>query len=255
VNVITDRLAVQSYCFRGFKDGAAVARMTRQIGVAAVELFTGHADFDQPQAFDTVIETYRGAGVEIVSIGVERIGTDETKARRRFEFLRRCGVALMSVDFSPDDAPRCYLLAESLADEYDVRLAIHNHGGRHWLGSAQMLGHVLARTSPRIGLCLDTAWALDAGEDPVEMVKRFGDRLYAVHVKDFVFDRARRPRDAVIGTGNLDLSALCDALHEVKFDGPAILEYEGDVDDPVPALRQCVEVVQREATRSPSARG
>lgn len=247
-------MAVQSYCFRGFKDCAAVARMTRQIGVASIDLCSIHVDFDKPQTFDAVIETYRDEGVEIVSIGVEQIGTDEAKARHRFDFLKRCGAGVMNVDFSPDDVPHCYRLAESLADEYDMRLAIHNHGGRHWLGSAQMLRHVLGRTSRRIGLCLDTAWALDSGADPVEMVKQFGNRLYAVHIKDFVFDRARRPEDVVVGSGNLDLSSFRAALDEVDFNGPSVLEYEGDVDDPVPTLRQCVDVVRREAGHSPSAR-
>ena len=36
-------------------------------------------------------------------------------------------------------------------------------------------------------------------------------------------------------------------LVKVGFDGPAILEYEGDVDAPVPALTKCVEAIRNAA--------
>ena len=81
----------------------------------------------------------------------------------------------------------------------------------------------------------------------VELVKANGlnaIELCGVHVKDFVFDRAARPEDVVVGTGNLDLPAFQQKLTEVGFTGPAILEYEGDVDDPVPALTECVAAIR-----------
>jgi len=76
------------------------------------------------------------------------------------------------------------------------------------------------------------------------MATRFGDRLYGTHIKDFVFDRARRSEDVIVGTGNLDLPAfveLLEASPTLKF---AVLEYEGDVENPVPALKECVTAVR-----------
>ena len=137
--------------------------------------------------------------------------------------------------------PACYRTAEKLAEEYDINLAIHNHGGRHWLGSAQSLEAVFQQTGPRIGLMLDTAWAQHSHEDPVELATRFADRLYGLHVKDFMFDSSGQHRDVVVGTGNLDLASLDAALAASDFAGAVILEYEGDVEDPIPALRECVE--------------
>ena len=242
---IPDNFGVQTYCLRGFKSNEQVAQIVGQLELASIELCGVHVDFDAPDTFDAAIEAYRGNNIEITCIGPERITSNEVAARHRFEFARLCGARFMSVDFLPGDVPACYRLAEKLADEYDVRLAIHNHGGGHWLGSAQMLEHVLGQTSPRIGLCLDTAWALDAGDDPIEMARRFGERLYGVHIKDFVFDQARKPEDVVVGRGNLDLAALQRVLDEVDFQGYAVLEYEGDVDNPVAALHQCVEAVRQ----------
>jgi sugar phosphate isomerase/epimerase len=108
-----------------------------------------------------------------------------------------------------------------------------------------MLAQVFKNTSDRIGLCLDTAWAMHAHEDPIAMAEQFGDRLYGLHIKDFVFDRAGQHKDVVVGTGNLDLGKLNATLKAVDFDGVAVLEYEGDVSNPVPALSECVAAIRQ----------
>ena len=238
-------VGVQSYCFRAFRDLASMLEGVCRAGYGSVELCAVHVDFDKPDEFEAVAEAVRGAGVRIVSIGVEGLADNREVERRRFEFLKVCGARFMSVDFDPAAVPGAYRTAEELAEAYDVRLAIHNHGGRHWLGSAQMLERVFAETGERIGLCLDTAWAMHAHEDPVEMASRFGRRLFGLHLKDFVFDRAGRHEDVVVGSGNLDLGALKAVLDEASFDGYAVVEYEGDAADPVPALRACREAVEK----------
>ena len=106
-----------------------------------------------------------------------------------------------------------------------------------------MLAQVFASTSPRIGLCLDTAWALDAHEDPVAMAEKFADRLYGVHLKDFIFDRAGRQSDVVIGEGNLDLPKMLALLEANERTASVIIEYEGDIANPGPALTQCVRKI------------
>ncbi len=241
---VAAELGVQSYCFRHFKDHAEVAAKVKACGLARIELCGAHVDFSKPETFASVLAAYREAGVAVPSIGVCRIGADEAAARGAFEFARQADAALIAVDFVLDEVPEAYRVAERLAEEYDVRLGIHNHGGRHWLGNPAMIDHVLAHSDDRLGLCLDTAWALDAGADPVAMVERFGPRLYGVHFKDFVFDRARRPEDVVVGTGNLALERLREALEKADFAGAAVLEYEGDVENPVPALTKCVDAIR-----------
>ena len=236
-------LGLQSYCFRGFKTNPEVIEKLRACGVSNIEICKVHADFMDVSSFASIIETYRSSGIQIASIGVERLGHEEALVRPLFEFLKLSGAGFMSVDFSPRTSPESWRLAEKLADEYDVFLGIHNHGGRHWLGSAQMIAHVLANTGERIGLCLDTAWAMDAGENPIAMAERFADRLYGVHIKDFIFDRSRQPKDVVVGQGNLDLERLIGLIYSNDKIGYAILEYEGDVENPVPAIKACVEKV------------
>jgi sugar phosphate isomerase/epimerase len=92
-----------------------------------------------------------------------------------------------------------------------------------------------------IGACVDTAHFLRSGEDPVQAVRRFGKRVYAVHVKD-VKDRTRY---TLLGEGDLDLVGFLRTLQRIGFKGCLALEYEETPDDPLPALRACLQAVQR----------
>ena len=241
---LSTELGVQSYCFRHFKDNSKVVELVKECDLDAIELCGVHVDFNDESTFDDVIGLYGDAGVRIVSIGCENFKGDEAAERKRFEFVKKAGAKFIAANFGPDSVPDAYRVAEKLSGEYGVKLAIHNHGGHHWLGNSQMLSHVFANTTDAIGLCLDTAWALAARENPVKMAERFGERLYGIHFKDFVFDRVGSPEDVVIGTGALDLPGLIEVVKKADFSGYAVLEYEGDVEDPVPALKDCVKAVR-----------
>ena len=240
------RLSVQTWCFREIHDNARVARLVKECGLSAVEMSAAHVDFQAPGTFADAIRAYRDAGLAVVSAGVNRISGDEGKDRNLFEFLKAAGARFMCVDFPLDRLAAGLKAAEKLAEQYDVRLGIHNHGGGHWLGNSQALRWVFSQSSPRIGLCLDTAWALDAGEDPVKMIEEFGPRVHLLHLKDFVFDRARKPQDVVVGTGNLPLPEVAAALRRTGFAGELVLEYEGDAANPAPAVTVCVQAIRRE---------
>ncbi len=241
---IVKELGVQSYCFRGFKDNATLAAMVKQCGLSKLELCGVHVDFADEKKFDEVIALFKKAGIDIVSIGVQRFRNNEAEETLFFEFAKRAGASVISADFDVDSVPGSYRTAEKLADKFDINLAIHNHGGRHWLGSVAMLKNVFANTSERIGLCLDTAWALDSCENPISMMETFSKRLYGVHIKDFIFERSRKQKDVIVGTGNLDLKKFLATLNGVGFKGMCVLEYEGDVDNPVPAVSECVAAVR-----------
>ncbi|RMD74045.1 MAG: sugar phosphate isomerase/epimerase [Lentisphaerae bacterium] len=237
-------LGVQSYCFRGFKKHEDVIAKVNELELKAIEICRVHVNFDDPSVFDEAIQAYRNAGIQIVSIGIETLSGDRAKDETKFQFAKAAGCRFMGVNFQLDTLHSALKTAQELAEEYDLKLAIHNHGGRHWLGSAQALDYVFRQSGPRIGLCLDTAWALHSHENPVEMAKRFGERLYGVHFKDFTFEPTGAHKEAIVGKGNLDLPALFNVLNEIDFNGYGVLEYEADVDNPVPALKQCVDSVR-----------
>ena len=241
----SDTLGVQSWCFRTYKTNPEVIREVKACGLNAIELCGVHADFGNPAVFGEVIRTYRKAGVKILSIGVQGLRGDAKVEENFFRFVRQAGAKFMSVSFDMNALPKCLTVADRLAAKYEIRLGVHNHGGHDWLGNLTALNYVFQRTSPRVGLCLDTAWSMQAGIDPLKMVERFGDRLHGVHIKDFTFNTAGKASDVVVGTGNLNLKALFAALAKAKFKGFTVIEYEGDVENPTPAIAKCVRRVRQ----------
>ena len=234
-------IAIQSWCFRHFKALPEFFPQLKAAGVTATEVCGVHANFADAESAEATVAQFNKVGVKIVAIGVEYLTGDYAMDKARFEWCRAAGVKHMSISFKPNAMFDGLKNIERLADEFDLQLGIHNHGGYDWLGNSTMLQYIFDHVGKRIGLHLDTAWAIDAKQNPVEMAERFIDRLVGVHVKDFVYDPRRNPADVIIGTGSLDLPKLMSLLNSASFAGPLVIEYEGDVENPVPALSECVK--------------
>jgi len=241
---VTQDFGVQSWCFREFKDNRKVAEYVKQIGLKKVELCGVHCSFDDESKWDEAIAAYREAGIQITSIGVERTSDEEAFNRRRFEFLKRAGGRLLNIHFNIANWEKVHPMMQKLGDEYDIDVGLHNHGGYQWTGSLDAVKYVLGKCGPRIGSYLDTAWCIQAGEDPIKWVKTFGKRVIGLHLKDFVFSREGKWSDVVVGTGSLKLPEFVATLGEVGFHGVTTLEYEADVKDPVPALSKCISAIR-----------
>jgi sugar phosphate isomerase/epimerase len=191
---VANGIAVQSYCFRGFSSNEEVAAMVRDIGLDRVEPYKAHIDFTDAAAREAALAIYRAAGVDVVSCGVNSLTDSGDTAAPYFQFAQKAGSAVLSADVHPPAAWDTFAKVERLAEQYNVDVGLHNHGGQYSLGNAQMLEEVFKRTGPRVGLMLDTAWAIDAREDPIDLIHRFGDRIKGVHLKDFVYTRDRKHR-------------------------------------------------------------
>ncbi len=236
--MIHSNLAIQSWCFREYKTTASVIRGLKNCGVSAVELCGVHISADSP---DSTLAEYRAAGIDVTAYGVNYFPADEAVCRKYFEVARKAGLDSLNADFPPESIP----LLEKLCKEYGVKIAIHNHGRKHRLGAPWALDEVFAKTSPAFGLCLDTAWMLDSGEDPVAAAQKYRKRLFGIHIKDFVFDRAGKPSDVIVGSGCLDLKKLIGFLSDTDYSGTFTLEYEGDSGNPEPALAECVRSMKK----------
>lgn len=241
-------LGVQSWCFREFVPLDQLIAQVKNIGLKRVEVCAKHIDFNHPAGFDAIIKTFREAGVQITSIGVQYFKGDPSE-EKWFDFAQRAGCSMISCSYPIDKVPETYRSTEKWAEKYNLVLGIHNHGGHHWLGNETTLAHVLKNTSPRIGLCIDTAWCLAAAQDPLGWAQRYGDRLFGVHLKDFTFLPTGKDVDVVVGTGNLKLPEFMALIAQAPHCKAVTLEYEGDRFDPAPKLKECIEKI-RAATQA-----
>ena len=89
---------------------------------------------------------------------------------------------------------------------------------------AQLLGHTSLTADFRLMNGIDKA------------CQRWPKRIVGVHFKDFTYSADGSHEDVVIGQGTIDLPALMQALRDIDFSGHANLEYEGEPENPIPAL-------------------
>lgn len=237
---IRSKLGVQSWCFHRFPTHGTLIPKLKELGLDTVELCGVQTPFENPAVFATLMEPYRRAGISVDAVGVVPVRPDDAKAENAFRFAKEAGAKVVHVHFTPTDHAGAVRRIDALTEKYGLKAAVHNHGAGDWLGNEAALDYVMGLSSQRLGLCLDTAWAMDSGMDPLRMMERFRDRLHGIHLKDFVFDRAGVETDVVIGTGNLDLAGVVKFLGAMNYDGALTLEYEGEPENPVPSLMECV---------------
>jgi sugar phosphate isomerase/epimerase len=234
---------VQSWCFRHFKDNHVVAQKVRDLGLNQIEISGAHADFSQPEAMKEIVAIYRQAGISVVSIGVQTFeGLDAERAW--FECAAAAGARHISAHFRINNFLQAIPRVRSWSREFGIRVGLHCHGGYMFGGQPDVIEYLLDLGGPEIGLCIDTAWALQIGPwrgNPVEWARKFAGKIYGVHYKDFLFAPNGHWSDTIVGKGNLDLPAFNAALKEGGFDGVAVIEYEADIENPDPALKRCVE--------------
>lgn len=218
------QLGLQSWTCRNLSFEETV-RFAQQHGITQIEFYAKHLD-----PAGTEEETARKLaflaehGVTAYSIGVSRTSLNPADNRRLFEFARRCGIKVIVVE--PGD-PLEWDNLEALVKEFDIKLAIHNHGTGTTYGNPAVVKHILAERDPRIGVCLDLGWATAAGFDAATVLRNYGDRVFDMHLKDKRLDqeeRAGRPLGTYIGLGNTNYYGVFDVIKATHWSGVMALE-------------------------------
>ena len=132
----------------------------------------------------------------------------------------------------------------SIAATWGIQVGLHNHMGT--LIETQPQVEAFLERCPQTGLILDTAHLAAAGGDPVAMVKKYGNRLVAVHLKDWLLLKPDIPmerwydrgRFCELGAGNigLDNRAVLQALKQVGYNRWIFVEHDTHLQDPLKDL-------------------
>lgn len=138
-------------------------------------------------------------------------------------------------------AVRLTEFAKRLLGQYGLRLAYHHH----LMMVAETFNEVSAlfdQTGSDVGLLLDTGHAAGAGFDYALLIKRFGERIAHVHLKDvrntvmeavrigdFSFNEGvRQGMFTVPGDGDVDFACVADFVRGSGYQGWLIIEAEQD---------------------------
>ncbi len=182
-------------------------------------------------------QMFRDAGLIPLSVGNVSMRTGEADIRKAFEYAQDIGVSTIVCAPSHDAIP----ILDRLVKEFDIKLAIHNHGpeDKGFFPSPFDVMRAVEKFDKRIGLCIDVGHTARAGVDPADAILKCQERLYDVHVKDIsAMGNKNTPIEA--GRGILDCKSILAALLKIKYQGLVGFEYEKDGKDPIPGLAESV---------------
>src|SRR5271168_4705118 len=227
-------LGLASYTFRNFTREQMIGFM-KQLNVDALNAkdVKNHLPMDPTEEAKAVAD-YTAAGIKLHAAGaIYFTKDDDADIRSKFEYCKRAGI---SVIVAGDPAPEVLPRIEKFVKEYDIRIAIHNHGpeDKLWPSPLDILKAV-KNFDPRIGCCIDVGHTVRAGTDVVQAIHEVGPRLYNMHMKDLT-DFTSKESQVAVGEGKMPVRQIFEALIATRYQGFVDLEYEIHADDPMPGV-------------------
>lgn len=131
-------------------------------------------------------------------------------------------------------------IARRVWETTGVRTAFHPHCASY-VETPDETAALLARTDPGLlGLCLDTGHLTYGGADMLDILRRYGDRVWHVHFKDCHPEVAAQAREGgwdyftaireglfcELGSGNVNFAAITAALGDRAYDGWIVVEQD-----------------------------
>jgi len=246
-------IASEAWTFRKFTFFETVAKI-KELGLTGVEAYPGQrlaaefpgASFSEamtPEQIAKTKEVLAAAGVTLYGYGVVDIGKTEAEMRKVFDFARTMGIRVIVCEPEDDD----FTLLSKLVDEYDIKIAIHNHPAPAKYNLPETVFAHVDGKDPRIGSCADNGHWMRGMNDPREAFKLLEGRILDVHLKDRNdFGVGPDVHDVPWGAGKGMIRDLLAELTLQDYDGWLTMEYENEaeVGDPMPAFRKSIAYVK-----------
>ena len=182
------------------------------------------------------------AGVRLVSTYCNKL-EEKDACRRTFEFAKEMGMEFLVAE-PPEGA---YDMIETLANEFNISLAVHNHPQPSPYWSPDVL---LARSKgrgPRIGACADTGHWCRSNLGPVEQLKRLQGRVVSFHLKDVDTFGEKKAECVPWGTGKGRLREILAEAKRQGFKGVFGIEYEPYKPENFERIRECIAWFEKAA--------
>ncbi len=228
------RLGLASYTFRNFTRAQMIGFM-KQLNITDLNAKDAkdHLPMD-PQQESAALADYSAGGIKLHAAGAIYFPKDEDDdIRFKFEYCKRAGIGvIVAGDPTLENLPRM----EKFVKQYDIRIAIHNHGpeDKLWPSPLDVLKAV-KNMDVRMGCCIDVGHTARAGTDVVQAIHAAGPRLFNMHMKDLTSFHDKESQVAV-GDGIMPVREIFKALIALKYRGFVDLEYEVHADDPMPGV-------------------
>jgi len=226
------RLGVASYSFRKF-GVPDVIRFMKELNTPYLNVKEMHLPMTSAAEVKRIADEYRAGGIKLTAAGaIYFTKDDEADIRLKFDYCKAAGIPLIVAGPTLETLPR----VEKFAKEYDITIAIHNHGPEDkYFPSPLDALQAVKNMDPRMGVCIDVGHTARTGTDVPHAIREVGPRLFDVHMKDLA-SATRKDSQVAVGVGSLPVEKIFATLAEVKYPGYVDLEYEIHEDDPMPGM-------------------
>src|SRR5687767_11482182 len=120
-------IGIQSYSLRGFPADVAIQHAA-DLGFKSIEFYSGQYPLDSsPEKHSEMKQKLESLGLKCFAHGVNGFGKDHEANRKIFQFAKAAGMKNITADPHPDS----FDSLDKLVAEFDIRIAIHNHGPSH----------------------------------------------------------------------------------------------------------------------------
>jgi sugar phosphate isomerase/epimerase len=228
-------LGIASYSLRKFPVEKTLS-FTKQLGINNTAFKSFHLALDaSDEEIAATVQKCKDAGINLYGAGVVYMKSKE-QVDQAFDYAKKAGMDMII------GVPNHELLpyVEKKVKEYDIKLAIHNHGpGDELYPSAESAYVLIKDMDPRMGLRIDIGHTTRIQRDPSDDVADYFDRVLDIHIKD-VTKAAADGKTCEVGRGVIDIPAFLSSLIDLGYSGIVSLEYEKDADDPFVGMAESV---------------
>ncbi|WP_342648203.1 sugar phosphate isomerase/epimerase [Mucilaginibacter sp. CSA2-8R] len=140
------------------------------------------------------------------------------------DYVRIAGIPHTKGSFTLDNAKQAIAdfnrVGQILKDKYGLMVIYHNHGFEFEpYEKGTLYDYMVKETNPQyVGLELDILWAFFPGQDPVKLLKSYGSRYKALHLKDLKAGvtgnnsgGTDQNNDVILGTGQINIAEVIRA--------------------------------------------
>ncbi len=228
-------IGIAGYTFAKFSIDQSIAMMKR-IGVTNLSLKDIQLPVNSTDAqISAALTKFKEGGINIYTVGVIYMKTKES-VDAAFAYAKKVGVTMIV------GVPSYDLIeySEQKVKEYDIKLAIHNHGPEDALYPAPSdVYNRIKNLDARMGMCIDIGHSLRAGTLPEKAIKLYKDRLFDIHIKD-INAAAKDGKAIEIGRGVINFNEVIESLKKIKYAGYCSIEFEKDMTDPLPGIAESI---------------
>jgi len=228
------KMGLTSYTWLKFRLDQAIA-ITKQVGAKYISLKDVHLPLKStPEQRQEAHKKIEDAGLTLMGGGVIYFKNNEEEIHNVFEYAKEAGMATIVCSPDPDALDN----VEKMVKNYDLKIAIHNHGptDKKYPSPLDVMRLVKDR-DPRMGVCMDVGHTVRIGVEPVAAIEQCASRLYEFHMKD-VTAATPQGKATEVGKGVIDIVGVLKTLVNIKWPYHVALEYEVKSDNPLPGVTE-----------------